>query len=164
MNPKTELSPSAAEISGGEVDATTTGGHKTMSESSTINGVRGQGWCGRVGISVHQGWGGWGRRVNWPVYTSSIQKFKVELDYFRAVLGTTAKRRESKDQYKKFSNKLKQYVLQEFQNHDYINVLVLVWYKITDDHAGHINTYTITPNHMHRKWIHRGHWMIYTET
>ena len=40
------------------------------------------------------------------------------------VLGITAKQRESKDQNKKFSEKLKQYILQEFQNPEEIFILV----------------------------------------
>ena len=41
----------------------------------------------------------------------STQNFKGEADYFVAVLGNTAEKRESKDQYMKFSEKMKQYVL-----------------------------------------------------
>ena len=41
-----------------------------------------------------------------------------------AVLGATSEQREAKDQYKKFSEKMKQYILREFQNYEDIIVLV----------------------------------------
>ena len=45
---------------------------------------------------------------------------------FGALLGTTVDERESKYQYKKFSKKLRQYVLQELQNPE--DIIVPVWY------------------------------------
>ena len=36
---------------------------------------------------------------------------------FFAILGTTSEQREDKDQYKKFSKKLKQYILREFKRY-----------------------------------------------
>ena len=41
-----------------------------------------------------------------------------------AVLGATSEQIEAKDQYKKFSEKMKQYILREFQNYEDIIVLV----------------------------------------
>ena len=41
-----------------------------------------------------------------------------------AVLGATSEQIEAKDQYKKFSEKMKQYILREFQNSEDIIVLV----------------------------------------
>ena len=46
------------------------------------------------------------------------------MEDFGTVLGTTYKQREAKYQYKKFSEKLKQYILREFQNPEEIIVLV----------------------------------------
>ena len=46
------------------------------------------------------------------------------MEDFGAVLGTTSEQREAKDQYKKFSKKLKQYILRVFQNPEDIIVLV----------------------------------------
>ena len=94
------------------------------SESCASNGGRG---CGRGGRTVRGGHKVRGRRgihFNRPVYTSSIRNFKVEVDYFGAVLGTTSEQREAKNQYKKFSEKLKQYILIEYQNPEYIIILV----------------------------------------
>ena len=42
---------------------------------------------------------------------SSIRNFRGEVDDFGKVLGTSADQREAKDQYKKFNQKLKQYLL-----------------------------------------------------
>ena len=55
---------------------------------------------------------------------SSIRNFKGEVEYFGLALGTMAEHREAKYQFNKFSEKLKQYLLQEFQNPEYIIVLV----------------------------------------
>ena len=46
------------------------------------------------------------------------------MDDFGAVLGTTAEQREAKDQYKKFSENLKQYILRELHNPEDITMLV----------------------------------------
>ena len=46
------------------------------------------------------------------------------MEDFGAVLGTTPEQREAKDQYNKFSEKLKQYILRVFQNREYIIVMV----------------------------------------
>ena len=43
---------------------------------------------------------------------------------FGAVLGTMSEQREAKGQYKKFSEKLKQYILRVFQNTEDIIALV----------------------------------------
>ena len=55
---------------------------------------------------------------------SSIKNFKGEVDDFGVVLRTTADQREAEDQYKKFNQKLKHYVLREF--YDPENIIVLV--------------------------------------
>ena len=47
-----------------------------------------------------------------------------EVEGFGAVLGTTYDQREAKDQYNKFSEKLKQYILRVFQNPEDIIVIV----------------------------------------
>ena len=93
-------------------------------KSSASNRGQGRGRGSRTGRGSHQGRGGRGRRFNRPEYKSSIRNFKVEVDNFGVVLGITAKQRESKDQNKKFSEKLKQYILQEFQNPEEIFILV----------------------------------------
>ena len=60
-----------------------------------------------------------------PNITQTIYKnFKNQLEYFGAVLETTAEQREDKYQLNKFSDKLKQYVLQEFHNPEDIIVIV----------------------------------------
>ena len=46
------------------------------------------------------------------------------MEDFGAVLGTMSEQREAKDQYKKFSEKPKQYILRVFQNLEDIIVLV----------------------------------------
>ena len=56
-----------------------------------------------------------GGRFNPPEYTSSIRNSKGEVEDFGVVLGTTSEQREAKDQYKKFSKNLKQYILRYFQ-------------------------------------------------
>ena len=117
MTPETETAPPAV---GSNVrdnnDATTAQDINIPSKSNAIN--RGQG-CSRGGfggIGSHQGCGGRGIHFNHPLYTLSIQNFEGEVENFGKVLGNTAEQIEAKDGYKKFSNKLKQYVLQEFQN------------------------------------------------
>ena len=84
-----EMVPPSTGSSGGEGDSTTTRVHKTKSESSTSNKswVQVQGGCGI--IIGDQGRGGWGRYVNRPEFMSSILNFKVEVDDFVMVLGTT---------------------------------------------------------------------------
>ena len=47
------------------------------------------------------------------------------MEDFGTVLGTTYKQREAKYQYKKFSEKLKQYILREFQNPEDIIILFI---------------------------------------
>ena len=46
------------------------------------------------------------------------------MEDFGADLGTTSEQREAKDQYKKFSKMLKQYILRQFHNTEDIIVLV----------------------------------------
>ena len=125
MTPETDIIPPDVRISGGGGDITTAQGHETTRESSSNNGGRGQGWCGYWVCSGHQGSGGRGRRFNRPAYTSSIWDFKGEVDYFGALLDTTVNQIEAKDQYKKFSENLKQYVIQELQNPE--DIIALVW-------------------------------------
>ena len=55
---------------------------------------------------------------------SSIRNFNGEVEDFGAVLGTMSEQREAKGQYKKFSEKLKQYILRVFQNTEDIIALV----------------------------------------
>ena len=119
-----------------EIDSSTTGGNgedrsdtKTTHAYETIkssarNGGR---WCGQrghTGSGGHQGRGGWGVYFNCASYTSYIRNLKVEVDDFGAVFGTTAKQREATDQYNKFRENLKQYILWEFQSPEDIIVLV----------------------------------------
>ena len=111
MTPETETPPQAAGRSGGEGYIITTRSHKNMSKSSTSNGGQGRGWCGCGGRRGHQGCLGRGGRFNLQAYMSSIWNFKGEVDSFGVVLGNIAYQRESKAQYKKFSNNMKQYVL-----------------------------------------------------
>ena len=47
------------------------------------------------------------------------------MEGFGAVLGTTSEQREAKDQYKKFSEKLKQYILIVFHNPEDIIIMVI---------------------------------------
>ena len=58
------------------------------------------------------------------------------MEDFDAVLGTMCEQREAKDQYKKFSDNLKQYILRLFQNPEYIIVLV----RDLKDHTIVLNT------------------------
>ena len=53
-----------------------------------------------------------------------IRNFKGEVEEFRAVLGTMSEQRESKDQYKKFGENPKQYILRVLYNPEYIMVLI----------------------------------------
>ena len=99
------MDPSYTVRNDGEGDTTTTLGHETMRESSTRNWGQGQVRSG------HQGCGGWSGLFNLPAYTSSIWNFRVEVDDLGEVLVTMGDQREAKDQYKKFREKLKQYVL-----------------------------------------------------
>ena len=95
------------------------------SESNSGNGGRGQGRSGHTGRGGQQGCGKRGWRFNRPAYTSSIRNFKGEVENFVAVLRTTSEQREAKDQYNKFSESLKQYILRVFQNPEDIIDLVI---------------------------------------
>ena len=53
------------------------------------------------------------------------------MEDFGEVLGTTSEQREAKDQYKKFSEKLKKYILRESQNPLYIIVMVVYLKDLT---------------------------------
>ena len=57
-----------------------------------------------------------------------IRNFKGEVEDFGAVLGITSEQREAKDQYKKFSENLRQYILREYHNPEDIIVLVFIFY------------------------------------
>ena len=81
------------------------------SESIANNRGRKRGQGGHTIRGSHQECGVQYGRFNLPVYTSSIRNFNEEVDDFIAVLGTTAEQREAKDQYRKFSENLKQYIL-----------------------------------------------------
>ena len=71
-------------------DATTTRASET-SESNSSNGGQGRGRGGCTIKGGHQGRGGRGRHFNPPSYVSLIINFKVEVEDFGAVLGTTSK-------------------------------------------------------------------------
>ena len=64
-----------------------------------------------VGGWGDQGHGGQSGCFNQTPHTSSIRNFQGEVEEFVAVLGTKAEQKEAKYQFKKFSNKLKLYVL-----------------------------------------------------
>ena len=136
MTPETETASPAAEINGGDSSDTTITRASETSEPNSRKGEtgRGRGGCTRRG--GHQGRGGRGRHFNRPAYTSLIRNFKGEVEDFGAVLGTTSEQREAKDRYKKFSEKLKQYILRVFQNNE--DVIVLVRY--IKDHTIVFNT------------------------
>ena len=124
MTPETETASTAAWSNDRDgSDATITSASNT-SESNSSNGGRGSGQGGCTGRGGHQGCGGRGGRFNQLEYTSSIRNFKGEVEDFGAVLGTTSEQREAKYQYKKFSKKLKQYILRVFHNPEDIIVLV----------------------------------------
>ena len=125
MTLETETAPPAVGSSGKEGDTATTQSHNNTSESRQSNGGLGKCRVSHGGRISHQGREGWGRCFNCPAYMSLIQNFKGEADDFSMVLRTTSDQREAKDQYKKFNQKLKHYVIQEF--HDPENIIVLVW-------------------------------------
>ena len=125
MTTETETVSLATGINGGDgSDAKITRVSATTSKSIASNGVQVYVWVGHTGIVDHQGWGGRGGRFNHPEYTSFIRKFKVKVDGFGTVLGTTAEQREFEDQYKNFSKNLKQYIQLEFRNTEDIIVLI----------------------------------------
>ena len=112
MTSETETdSPSAGSNDRDDNDMTITLASDTTSKSSANNRGRGRGRGGHMGRGVHQGRGGWGGllSLNLSTYTSSAINFKGEVDYFGAVLGTSAKQSESKDQYNKFIKNTYQY-------------------------------------------------------
>ena len=81
-------------------------------KSSARNRGRGHGRESCKGRGGHQGRDRRVRCFNRPSYTSLIGNFKGEVENFSAFLGTTAKQREAKYQYKNFREKLKRYILQ----------------------------------------------------
>ena len=125
MTPETETtSPTVRSNCGYSSDMTITCASETSESNSSNRGQeRGRGVCN--GIGGHQGRGGIWRLFNRPTYTSSIRNFEGEAEYFGAVLGTTSEKIEAKDQYKKSSKKLKQYILRLFHNPEDIIVLVI---------------------------------------
>ena len=100
-------SPDAGSNCGEGSDATTTRASE-MSESSSRNGGQGRGQGGHTGRRGHQGRRRQGERFKLLSYTLLIRNFKVEVEGFGTVLCTTSEQREVKDQYKKFSQNLKQ--------------------------------------------------------
>ena len=124
MTPETETLSHAAVSNGGDGSDTTTTRASETRESNSSNWGRGSGQGGRTRRGGYQGRDGRGRRFNRPSYTSLTRNFKGEVEHFGAVLGATSEQREAKDQYKKFSKKLKQYIIREFQNPEDIVVLV----------------------------------------
>ena len=125
MTPETETSsPDAGSNGGDDSDATITRYSDTTSESNTRNWGWGRGQGGCKGRCYHQGRGRWGGRLNYQKYASLIRIFKWEVDNFGVVLGNTINEIEAKDQYSNFSEKLKQYILLEFQNTEDITILV----------------------------------------
>ena len=128
-----ETSPPAAGRSGGDSNATNTQIQESTSKSNNSNICKGQGQgcCG--GRGGYQWCGGRIGRFIRTAHTSLVIKFKGEVEDFDMILGTTAKQREAKYQFNKFSEKMKQYALQEFKNPEYIIILVLyVKYPITE--------------------------------
>ena len=125
MTPETETaSPTVGSNDGDGSDTTITPASETI-KSSSSNGGRGLGRGGCTGRGIHQWRGVRGRRFNSQSYTSLIRNFKGEVEDFGAVLGITSEQREAKDQYKKFSENLRQYILREYQNPEDIIVLVI---------------------------------------
>ena len=123
MTPETETaSPAAGSNDGEGSDAKITLASET-SKSNSSNWGQGRGREGRTGRCGHQGRGGRGGHFNHPAYTSSIRNFKRGVADFGAVLGTTSEQREAKDQYKKFSKNMKQYILRVFQKNE--NIIIL---------------------------------------
>ena len=113
MTPETEMTSTTAGRNGVDgSDTTITCSSDAESESIKRNGGRGHGLEGHTRKSGHQWRGGQGGRFNRPAYTSSIINIKVEVEDFGVFLGTTDKQIEAKYQYKRFRNKLKQYILQ----------------------------------------------------
>ena len=140
MTLKTETaSPSTGSNGGDDSDATITRASQT-SESSSSNRGRRPGWGGCTGRGGHQGRGGQVGRFNRPAYISSIRNFMVEVEDFGAVLGTASRQRKSKDQCKKFSEKLEQYILREFQKPE--DIIILVRYLKTHYCSKHIKTHS----------------------
>ena len=111
MTPETETASPAAGINDGYGSDMTIICVSETSKSSASNGGRGRERGGCIGRGGHQRCGGRGGCFKRPTYTSSIRKLKGEVEDFGAVLGTTSEQREAKDQCKKFSEKLKQYIL-----------------------------------------------------
>ena len=97
MTPETETeSTSAVSNVGDGSDVAITCASDTMRKSSASNRIRGRGLGGRTRRGGHRVSGGIGIQFNRPEYTQSTRKLKVEVEYFGAVLWTTAKQRESK--------------------------------------------------------------------
>ena len=125
MTPEMESTPPDVGTGGGGGGEPTTWGHKITSKSNSSNRVLGQVGQGCRGRKGHQGHGGQYRRFNCPSYISLISCFKWKVDDPGTVLGNTAKQREANDQYNKFSEKLKQYILRELHNPE--DIIVMVW-------------------------------------
>ena len=107
MTQEIETASPAVGSNGRDVsDATITRASET-SESNSRNRERGRVRGGCIGRGGKQGHGGRGVRFNRPSYTSSIRTFKIEVEGFGAILGTTSEQIEAKDQYNKSSEKLK---------------------------------------------------------
>ena len=116
MTQETETASPAAGSNGGDgSDATITLASET-SKPNSRNWGQGRGRGGRTRRGGHQGCGWRGVRFNRPAYTSSIRKFKGEVEDFGAALGSTSEQIEDKDQNKKFREKLKHYILRVLQN------------------------------------------------
>ena len=125
MTPEIETASPAARSNGGYgSDVTITRASET-SKSNSRNGGRGRGRGGCTIIGGPQVRGRRGGRFNLPGYTLLIRNFKGEVEDFGAVLGTTSEQIEAKDQYNKFIEKLKKYILRVFQNPEDIIVLVV---------------------------------------
>ena len=117
MTPETEtaLSSAGRNFRNGS-DAKITHASETLKKSSARNGFRQSSRGGCTERGSHQGCVGRGERFNRPAYTSSIRNFNLEVNDFGAVLGNNFEQREAKDQHKRFSKNLSQYILRELQN------------------------------------------------
>ena len=111
MTPETETSSPDIGSNGGDGSDVTIAHVSDTSESSARNGGRGRGQGGCTIGGGHQGRDRQGGRFNRPSYTSPTRNIKVEVENFGAVIRTLTEQRKANNQYNKFNEKMKQYVL-----------------------------------------------------
>ena len=107
MTLETETSPPARGSSVEDNNSKTALIQYTMSESNNSNGGQGRYRGGNGGRGVYQVHDGRRGRFNQMPDTSLIRKFKGKVEYFGAVLGTTAEQKESKLQFNKLDKNMK---------------------------------------------------------